>query len=279
VEPDAVHKSLGCEQIQLSWLTDIHLNFVSPREGRDFVDSVASSGADAVLIGGDIADAAVVVEWLQVMDEVLQRPIYFVLGNHDFYGSSIASVRERVAACCHSSQWLTWLDEREAVALTKQTGLIGHSGWADGQYGDYTGSRVQLNDYRLISELAWLDRDTRGAKLAGLGREAADHISRVLPDALGRFQHVVVLTHVPPFREAAWYDGELCDDEWLPHFACRAVGEALLDIARDFPDRRLTVLCGHTHGDGEAQMLPNLRVITGAARYGQPQVQSLIRVD
>jgi len=33
------------------------------------------------------------------------------------------------------------------------------------------------------------------------------------------------------------------------------------------------VLCGHTHGAGEAEILPNLRVLTAGARYGAPVVQ------
>ena len=35
----------------------------------------------------------------------------------------------------------------------------------------------------------------------------------------------------------------------------------------------MTVLCGHTHGEGQAQILPNLKVLTGGAKYGEPRVQ------
>jgi hypothetical protein len=41
---------------------------------------------------------------------------------------------------------------------------------------------------------------------------------------------------------------------------------------------QLTVLCGHTRGGGEAEILPNLRVLTGGARYGNPAVQRVIGV-
>ena len=44
------------------------------------------------------------------------------------------------------------------------------------------------------------------------------------------------------------------------------------------PDHQMTVLCGHTHGGGEAQVLPNLRVLTGDARYGQPVIQRVLEV-
>lgn len=85
-----------------------------------------------------------------------------------------------------------------------------------------------------------------------------------LPQALSEFQHVIFATHVPPFREACWHRGKISDDDWLPHFTCKAVGDVLLEIMKENPDRKLIVLCGHTHGAGEAQQLPNLKVLTGA---------------
>jgi Icc protein len=39
------------------------------------------------------------------------------------------------------------------------------------------------------------------------------------------------------------------------------------------------VLCGHTHGEGDINILPNLRVVTGGARYGAPIFQSNLDLD
>jgi hypothetical protein len=44
------------------------------------------------------------------------------------------------------------------------------------------------------------------------------------------------------------------------------------------PGHQMTVLCGHTHGGGEAQVLLNLRVLTGDARYGQPAIQRMLEI-
>jgi hypothetical protein len=41
----------------------------------------------------------------------------------------------------------------------------------------------------------------------------------------------------------------------------------------------MTVLCGHTHSSGEAQILPNLRVLTGGAVYGKPALQRVLEVE
>jgi 3',5'-cyclic-AMP phosphodiesterase len=72
--------------------------------------------------------------------------------------------------------------------------------------------------------------------------------------------------------------GRISDDNWLPHSTCKAGGDVLADAMRKHPDREMTVLCGHTLGAGEAQILPNVRVSTGGAVYGNPTVQRVIEV-
>jgi 3',5'-cyclic AMP phosphodiesterase CpdA len=265
---------------RLAWLTDAHLNFLGPDEAAAFVASMAESDADAFLIGGDLGDSRDLALHLNALHTALTpRPVYFVLGNHDFYGSSIASVRETVRRLCTACAGLHWLPASGVVPLTDATCLVGHGGWGDGRCGHYWGLRVRLNDWRFIDELVGLNDERRLEKLEALGDEAAGHFRSVLPEALARFAHVVVLTHVPPFREACWHEGRISDDDWLPHFTCKAVGDVLLAAMEARPDRRMTVLCGHTHGAGEAQMLPNLRVLTGGAEYGQPRVQGVIEVE
>ena len=155
---------------------------------------------------------------------------------------------------------------------------MGHDGWADGRLGDYPNSDVVLNDYYLIEELRWLDPRERLKRLNALGDEAAAHFRALLPEAFERFSHLIVVTHVPPFREASCHQGQPSNDNWLPHFSCKAVGEALVEAMTAHPDRQMTVLCGHTHGAGEAQILPNLLVLTGGAVYGEPRVQRVLEI-
>ena len=90
-------------------------------------------------------------------DAGLTLPIYFVLGNHDFYWGGIARFRAGVTAQFARSPRLTYLTQAGVVALTKETGMVGQDGWSNGRLGDYARSGVLLNDYRLIEELAALD--------------------------------------------------------------------------------------------------------------------------
>src|SRR4051812_38267695 len=73
---------------RLAWLTDIHLNFVTPPQVDEFLDEINSLEPDAVLLGGDIGDGTNVVAYLSKIADRIKSSVYFVLGNHDFYGSS-----------------------------------------------------------------------------------------------------------------------------------------------------------------------------------------------
>jgi 3',5'-cyclic AMP phosphodiesterase CpdA len=263
---------------RIAWATDIHLNFVGQEQIVEFCRSIKKEEPDALLITGDIGEAHDVHRHLQLIGELVSVPVYFVLGNHDYYGSSIAEIRERVTSMSRSISALTYLSVAGIVALSENTCFIGHDGWADGRFGDYAHSQVMLNDYRMIQELRDLSRRELLKRLHALGDEAADHFRSVLPQALTDFHHVIVATHVPPFREACWHEGNISNDEYLPHFACKAVGKVLAAAIRKRPDRRMTVLCGHTHSSGEAQILGNLTVKTGGATYGRPALNEIITV-
>ena len=52
----------------------------------------------------------------------------------------------------------------------------------------------------------------------------------------------------------------------------------LLAGARSHPTCDFLVLCGHTHGGGEVQVLANLRVVTGPAEYGHPEIQRILEI-
>lgn len=280
---------------RLAWLTDLHLDFAGPEQITALVEEIHSSCADAVLIGGDIAEAPTFARHLHELARYLGLPMYFVLGNHDFYRSSIAAVRESARTITRSDVGLVWLPDAGVVQLTKTTSLIGHDGWADARFGDFLHSDVELNDYRMIVELRQVAIESRlgdaglqeygslppklRSKLRKLGDEAAAHFERVMPQALAESEHVIVLTHVPPFREACWHEGAISDDNWIPHFSCKAVGDVLRRWMENAPDRKMTVLCGHTHSAGTAQILPNLAVLTGGTEYGKPCLQRVIDVS
>ena len=95
--------------MRFAWLTDIHLNFLEPEAVEGFMHEVSEVPCDAILLSGDIGEAPNVVEYLNQLDTLVQKPIYFVLGNHDFYRGGIAGVRRKVEALVLSCRNLHYL--------------------------------------------------------------------------------------------------------------------------------------------------------------------------
>jgi len=263
---------------RLAWLSDLHLNFLAAAERDALVDQWATAQVDAYAISGDITESSELLPMLEQFETKLARPIYFVLGNHDYYFSSIAKVRRDIAALSQNSRWLHWLNVSGVCRLSADAAIVGHDGWADGRLGDYRRSFVSMNDWRLIEELTNLDRQSRWLELKRLADEAAAYVRGVLSAALVEYPFVYLVTHVPPFRGACWYEGRISDDEWLPHFSSKAMGDAILEVMAQHPSRRLTVLCGHTHSPGIYRPTQNVTVHTGGAEYGKPEIQQVFEV-
>ncbi|MBX7167308.1 MAG: metallophosphoesterase [Pirellulales bacterium] len=259
--------------VRVAWLTDLHLNFLSAEDVAAFLHDLAGRKFSALLVGGDISEGHEVAAHLRELAAAVRVPVYFVLGNHDFYFSSIAAVRETVLRLVQAAPGLVWLSHSGAIELAPSVGLVGHDGWGDARLGDYERSLVEMNDHRLIGEFAGLDKQSRWPVLKALGDQAAAHVRRVLPEAAARFPEVLLLTHVPPFEGACWYQGQISDRHWLPHFTCQALGQAILEVMRQHRRTQLTVLCGHTHSAGRYQAAENVLVLTGGAEYGRPQIE------
>jgi len=264
--------------MQLAWLTDIHLNFIGEAEFGPFCRKVVAESPDAVLIGGDIGEAHNVLNYLRRLDSSLGLPIFFVLGNHDFYEGSVREVRARVDNLCRGSTGLRWLNRSGVIPLSRTTCLVGHDSWADGRYGDFENSTLFVNDFHRIRDLILPDAASRLQAIRRLAEGAAAHFREVLPEALSGFRKVLVLTHAPPFREVCRYRGHSSEDQSLPHYSCKIVGDILREAMRSYPDREMTVLCGHTHSRASARILPNLLALAGSATYGKPEVQRIIEV-
>jgi Icc-related predicted phosphoesterase len=171
------------------------------------------------------------------------------------------------------------MPECGVVELSDKVCLIGHGSWADGRLGDFAGSTVMLGDYRYIKEFTDAGSSGRLNMLNTLGDQAAEYLRKTAADALEKYSHVIVLTHTPPFRKACWYRGRASDDNWLPHFSCMAAGKVLKEAIQNCPDKKMTVLCGHTHSRGTCHILPNLEVKTGGAKYSSPAIEEFIDID
>lgn len=89
--------------MRAAWATDVHLEFVEDAPRDAFIAALKDTGADCVLLTGDIGEAASTREHLERIAGALDRPVYFVLGNHDYHGGSIAGVREATERYSHAN--------------------------------------------------------------------------------------------------------------------------------------------------------------------------------
>ena len=100
----------------------------------------------------------------------------------------------------------------------------------------------------------------------------------LLTEALESFSKVFVLTHIPPWDTATWHDHKHSDPDWMPWFSCKAVGEVIEECAKAHKGKKITVLCGHTHGKGKTQISNDIKALTGGAVYRSPEVAQIFEI-
>jgi predicted MPP superfamily phosphohydrolase len=54
------------------------------------------------------------------------------------------------------------------------------------------------------------------------------------------------------------------------------MGEVILLVAREYPEVKFLVLCGHTHGGGMHRPCENVVVYTAGAQYGRPEIAGFV---
>lgn len=265
--------------MRLAWLTDPHFDHVSFERFERLAEQIRSQRVDGLLLTGDISQAEDVLFQLERLYAAILIPIYYVLGNHDFYGGTIATVRQAATAATRRHPDLHYLSTSDSITLADRIGLVGEDGWGDATVGDYERSPVRLADFKHIDDFRLTDQQRWRELLAQLGRQSQERLLPKLRLAAERCSHVYVLTHVPPFREACWYEGQTTDELWAPFFVCGAVGKALREAASLYPTTRFTVLCGHTHHGGTAVIAENLTVVTGGTEYGSPAISDVFELE
>lgn len=270
----------GNQSCKLAWLTDIHLNFLDEDERAVFYKEIEKTNCDCVLITGDIAEAPSIEMIMKEMAAQIERPIYFVVGNHDYYRGSVKKVRDILTSLTKDHDQLYWLPTSGFQKINDKVIILGQDGWADGRFGDYQNSNVILNDSRMIEELFHanvLGRFQLLEKMQELADADAASLRIDLVNALSQApQKIIVLTHVPPYQEACKYEGKISDKNWLPYFSSKVMGDLLTQTAMATPAVDFLVLCGHTHGEAYYQPLSNLTVKAGLAEYYRPGVQGVI---
>jgi len=268
--------------MKLVWLTDIHLNFLDENARATFYQTITSSNDDAVLITGDIAEAPSLLFLLKEMQTAVKKPIYFVLGNHDYYRSHVDKIHNDMITLTQANFSLYWLPASGAQMLQPDIYLVGQDGWADGRLGDYYNSTVEMTDGYVIADLLpakMLGKQALLEKMQALADHDALGLKRDLDNALQKnAKKIIVATHIPPFKENCLHQGHMSVDTFIPFLSSKATGDVLLQAAQSAPHVEFLMLCGHVHSDSIYQPLPNLTVRSGKAEYYHPKINDIINL-
>ena len=269
--------------MKLTWITDVHLNFLEKNKRIDFYHTLIATDSDGVMISGDIAEATSIEPILKEMANTTQKPIYFVLGNHDYYRGNVNDVRSKMTSITKDGLFLFWLPASGPQKLDNDVVLVGQDCFADGRYGDYANSHVVLNDSRMIVDLfqsSALGKYQLLEKMKKLADQEAKELEKSIEQAVRSYnpQKIIILIHVPPFREVCMHEGKISSDDYLPFFSSKVTGEILMHAAESYPEIEFLALCGHTHSNGVFQPCPNLTVKAGTSEYGKPSIQEVIEI-
>lgn len=265
-----------------AWATDIHLDFLGDNNQAliQFGESLVKDGPTGIFLTGDLSVTRKLVYHLSALERIAQRPIYFVLGNHDYYGGAIEPVRQQMKELTNLSPFLRYLPTTPYIRLTDTTAVVGHDGWYDAGYGNWQQSNFGMTDWHAIHDFLAVNgsKATIVAKSRELAHAGVVHVHDGIKQAVRYHKNIVVLTHYPPYQESHIHEGRVGDAHAQPWFTNKMMGDMLRDAAKAFPNVNFTVLAGHTHGKYDGRIAPNMTVHVGGAEYHKPALQGLIDV-
>jgi Icc protein len=97
----------------LLWMSDLHLDQAPTKNCRKLLRDLKSTEYDAAVITGDTAASSTLVQHLEALAHACApRPLYVILGNHDFYGSSLFTTQDQVRRLCHKTSNLHHLQDQ-----------------------------------------------------------------------------------------------------------------------------------------------------------------------
>jgi predicted phosphohydrolase len=265
------------ESKKIAWMSDLHLDKADASATSKLIKELKNSDYDLALVTGDISSYKNLAEHLNLLAKACgARPLYLTLGNHDYYGSSIASTGQLISKLCRAIPNLHHLDAEDGVSLGNQTILIGTDGWADAQWRGQRTKNISSPDHYSIEDFRKLGNWDRIGLMRELGRKSANKVGIKLKAKFKSARKCIVASHVPPFRTSAIFSGKPCDPDHQPHYVHAKLGATLIWFAERNPKAEILALSGHTHTYCEDHVLPNLTSIVGEHRRNQPRIQQIL---
>lgn len=236
--------------MKLHILSDLHLSVAGLE--------VPDTDADVIILAGDIARPAAAVAWARQFF----KPVLYVPGNHEFYGSSLAATPEVLKQLCEGSN-IQVLDN-DAVMIDGVR-FLGSTLWTDFQlFGEgpqrdaaITKAQSFMRDFSRIH----MNEASDALFTPAASAQQFTHDARWLEDQLAEpfAGKTVVITHHAPSRNSIH-----------PRFADSPINACFVSDAEHLMDGTRAVLWihGHTH-DSFDYVLNGTRVVCNPRGYAK----------
>jgi predicted phosphodiesterase len=239
--------------MKLNVLSDLHLSTGALAQ--------PSNDADVVILAGDIARPREAAAWARAFD----RPVVYVLGNHEFYGGSIDGSSEEMLGLCAASN-VHVLDRSEVVIGNVR--FLGATLWTDFKLFDDDEAnarakllaRERIRDFSRIRVSATSDRIFTPEDSTALFDLHAHWIDEKLKSA--HPGPTIVVTHHAPTRNSIH-----------PRFAGSPLNACFVSSAQELlgRDRVQLWVHGHTH-DSFDYVVSGTRVVCNPRGYAKEGV-------
>src|SRR5215472_72491 len=238
------------EAMKLNILSDLHLSLGALQ--------LPENDGDVVILAGDIARPNEAVKWMLG----LGKPVFYVAGNHEFYGGSVVATVAELKRLCAGTN-VRVLDNDEAIF--RGVRFLGTTLWTDFMLfgeGEMQEAAIQqaLEFMRDFSRIRLDDGDQRlftPADAAALFNIHADWLDRKLSEPYP--DPTVVITHHAPSRQSIH-----------PRFADSLLNACFVSAAERLVDgsRAQLWVHGHTH-DSFDYVLNGTRVVCNPRGYAR----------
>jgi 3',5'-cyclic-AMP phosphodiesterase len=249
------------------WYTDLHLGKVLPWTFFNFIRHIHREKPKGIFLTGDISTGPLLSFHLNLMARLIKCPIYFVLGNHDYYFTNIEKQHEKLRKLCAKYSNLVWLTESDIISLNEDSALIGAEGWYDAHRGSPKLLKITIDwilteDFRKLPSMA-----ERIEAFRCLADNSVEQIERKLEKALSQgYKKIYILTHFPPWQEATRNERKIFKSYHLSYDANLRLGKMIERVMRK-SKASVTVLSGHTHLDCWLHVSNNIECKVNEAKY------------
>lgn len=246
----------------LLWLTDIHADKKDSKEIEKFISSISTYSVDLICITGDIAEGNKTLNFLNNLFFQVQKPIAFVLGNHDFFENSIQVFQTELASQLKN---FYYLPNTNGIQLNQHTFLLGIDNWYNLNDHDYSQVEIIPDDFHAIRDLQQLSSLELIAFFEQKAEEAIQQLRLKLDYAQTlNIKKLYLALHVPPYTPSCYFeDAFLKNEPWKYYWSCAPIGQFINEYASKHPDIDITILSGHTHKPAIYRPLNNVKSYIG----------------